>query len=119
MFKQKISTRAAVLGLIILFLILAQLKWKQWQSEREIEKQRQSILQQADALQKKNDELNQSLQYLNSPDFKENVARQQLGLKKQGEQVYSFANNSANPGQDQTGDGQSNLKKWWGYFFGN
>ena len=84
----------------------------------EIEKQTKNLQSQADALQKQNNDLNQSLQYLSSASFKERVARQQLNYKKQGEVVYGFADE-----QDQAGiksDKRTktpNALKWWNYFF--
>ncbi|MBI5530103.1 MAG: septum formation initiator family protein [Candidatus Doudnabacteria bacterium] len=75
--------------------------------------------QQADALQKKNDDLSQSLQYLNSPSFKERVARQQLNLKKDGEQVYGFTDGNGSSTDSQVAIKTSNAKKWWDYFFTN
>lgn len=118
-FKQTISTKFAIAALLILLLFLADLKFKQWKNQRQIEQQKQSLQQQTDALQKKNDELSQSLDYLNSPTFKESVARQQLGLKKQGEQVYSFSNATQTDQGGQSQTSSNNLKKWWNYFFGS
>ncbi|HVY68202.1 MAG TPA: septum formation initiator family protein, partial [Patescibacteria group bacterium] len=68
---------------------------------------------------KKNDELNQSLQYLNSPSFKERVAREQLNLKKEGETVYGFseADSASSTALAVPTDGLSNPAKWWNYFF--
>lgn len=116
--KQTLSSKAAIFALLILFIFLGNLKYKQWKSQREIEKQKQTLLKQADDKQKKNDELNQSLQYLNSPSFKERVARQELNFKRDGETVYSFGNSAA-ANQDTSGQNnkQTNIKKWWGYFF--
>ena len=99
---------------------LGQLKFKQWQNQNRIETEKLNLLQQADELEKKNQELTKSLEYLNSPDFKEKVAREQLALKREGEVVYSF---SAKP-ETQTilTDSrikQGNLEKWWDYFFKN
>ena len=116
--KKTISSRLAIITLIVLLIFLADLKYKQWKNQQEIEKQKSNLLAQADTLQKKNNELNQSLQYLNSPSFKERVAREQLNLKKDGEVVYSFGD-----APDQTMEKSKqetkipNPQKWWDYFF--
>ena len=115
--KQLLSSKLAIFSLIILLAFFVNLKFKQWQNQRQIEKQMQELQSQAQTLQKKNDELNQSLQYLNSPDFKERVARQQLGLKKEGEQVYSFGQPTATTTDQSSAKKQSNASKWWDYFF--
>lgn len=114
--KQAISSNLAIAALLILLAFLGRSKFKQLRDQNEINRQKATLQAQADAQQKKNDELNQSLSYLNSSDFKEKVARDQLGLKKQGEQVYTFANAPAPapPAQPPAG---SNFKKWLAYFF--
>lgn len=118
--KHTLSSKITIVGLLILLAFLANWKYKQWESEKQVSAQRQSLQRQADALQKKNDELSQSLGYLNSDSFKESVARQQLGLKKQGEQVYTFADApQTDQGQNQKASAESNPKKWLDYFFSN
>jgi cell division protein FtsB len=115
--KQTITSKAAILALVLLLLFLGFSKFKQWQNQREIVKQKQTLLAQAEAQQKKNEELKQSLEYINSPNFKESVARQQLGLKKQGEEVYSFVDAQSQANQTQAETKEGNFTKWWNYFF--
>jgi cell division protein DivIC len=117
--KQTLSSKIAIVGLLILMVFLAELKFRQWKSQKQIETEKKNIQQQTDAVQKKNNDLNQSLEYLNSSNFKERVAREDLGLKKQGEIVYSFGNTSPqdNTIQSQQVTYDSNTKKWWNYFF--
>lgn len=120
MYKFKLSSKITIIGLCLLLIFFGDLKFKQYQNQRQIEQQRQSLQKQADDLQKKNNDLTQSLQYLNSDSFKERVARQQLGLKRTGEQVYAFTNAPAPaPADSNTQSSGGNLKKWWDYFFGN
>ena len=116
--KEKISSGLAIAALLLLALFLGNLKYQQYRDQRQIEQQKQNLQQQADALQKKNNQLTQSLEYLNSTDFKESVARQQLDLKKEGEQVYSFSNAAETAASGAEAKG-SNFKKWWSYFFNN
>jgi cell division protein FtsB len=116
--KQRLSSKITIIGLFILMAFLADWKYRQWVSEKLIEKQKLDLQQQADALQKKNNELSQSLEYLSSDTFKEGVAREQLDLKKQGEQVYTFVDSSeSSQTQAQAPSGPSNAKKWLDYFF--
>jgi cell division protein FtsB len=118
--KQTLSSKITVIGLLILLVFLGNWKYKQWAGEKLIQQQKQELQQQADALQKKNNELSQSLQYLNSDSFKESVARQQLNLKKPGEQVYTFVDASqSGQVQSQGSKGPSNVEKWFEYFFSN
>ncbi len=116
--KKTISSKIAIAALLILLVFLGNLKLKQWRAQRQIEKEKLSLKEQAEGLQKKNNELNQSLQYLNSTGFKERVARQQLDLKKQGEQVYSFSDAPKVAGAStEKASGPGNIQKWWDYFF--
>ena len=114
--RRAISSKIAIAALLALLVFLGNIKFKQWQKQRQIEREKQTLERQADALEKKNRELSQSLQYLNSLSFKERVAREQLGLKKQDEQVYSF---SSAPEVLAAFDGkqEANWKKWLDYFF--
>ena len=116
--KTALSSKIAILALLILAGFFGNLKFKQWQSQKQIEQEKQKLQSQAEALQKKNDELNLSLSYLNSPDFKERVARQQLNLKKQGETVYTFGDLPGNAGLDEAEQKNGNAKKWRDHFFG-
>ena len=116
--KKTLTSNIAIVTLIIVLIFLADLKFKQYKSQKEIEKQTQSLQAQADALDKQNNDLNQSLQYLSSDSFKERVARQQLNYKKQGESVYGFT--EAAPQATNPAVAQSNIsdaQKWWNYFF--
>ncbi len=116
--KQILSSTVGLIALTLLLLFLGDLKFRQYQSQKIVEAQTQSLQQQADALQKQNDQLNQSLQYLNSPDFKEQVARQQLNYKRQGEVVYGFSGSGTQAIQSQqAAPAESDSQKWWNYFF--
>ncbi len=118
--KQTLSSKITLFLLALMLVFLGQLKFKQWQSQRRVEKEKQSLQRQADELLKKNNELSQSLEYLNSPNFKERVAREQLALKKDGEQVYSFSVRPQEPQQEsESQKPQSNFEKWRIYFFKN
>jgi len=118
--KQTLSSKITIVGLLILLAFLADWRYKQWTGEKIIRAEKQDLQQQADSLQKKNDELSQALQSLNSDSFKEGVARLQLNYKKPGEQVYTFVD-AAQTGQPQepASSGGGNAKKWLDYFFGD
>lgn len=118
--SQKISSKIAIFGLVILAGFLGLQEYKQLSNQKKIEAQKRNLQAQADALTKKNADLSESLKYLNSPNFKEKVARQQLNLKKEGETVYSFADASmSNSSIEQSKTKQANFAKWWNYFFAN
>jgi cell division protein FtsB len=119
MFKKNVSSKIAIAGLIFLLIFLGNLKFKQWLSSREIQINITNLKQQVSEREQKNNELAQSLDYLNSNDFKEKVAREQLGFKKSGEIVYGFSEPSQNQSIaiTETQEKTSNVQKWWNYFF--
>ena len=119
-YKALISTKFFLVLLVLFLVFLGNLRFQQWKAQQAIEKEKQALSQQADALQKKNNELNQSLSYLNTTDFKERIARQQLNLKKDGEVVYTFTDPQASTSTP-TGStgGSNNFQKWINYFVGN
>jgi cell division protein FtsB len=119
--KQIASSKIVVALLVVLLAFLTNIKYRQWREEQSVNKLRDDLLQQAATQQKKSQDLNNSLSYLNSNDFKEQVARQQLDLKKNGELVYNFTQNDAtvNTSKPTQSTSKTNQEKWWQYFFGN
>ncbi len=120
--SQIISSKVAIGILLILLVFFANLKYQQWKNQQVIEQQKQDLQEQANQWQQKNDELTQSLQYLNSSSYREQVARQQLNLKINGENVYSFTTAAAQATTTALASpapSLSNPRKWWNYFFQN
>lgn len=117
--KQTLSSKIVIFGLAVLLVFLGNLKYNQWKNQKNIEIEKNNLQAQAEKLQKQNDDLNQSLQYLSSPDFKEKVARQQLNLKKDGEMVFGFKEAKIQTDTAEKKTGVSNFKKWADYFFNN
>lgn len=118
--KKLLSSKFFFAGMLIFLAILANVKFQQLKNESAIEKEKNTLAAQADSLQKKNQELSDSLSYLNSQDYKERIARQQLNLKKEGEAVYNFSVLNNQNSSDRPEDSEdSNAKKWWDYFFNN
>ena len=121
-YKQFVSSKIVIALLASFLLFLCYLKWQQYKSERAVDAEKQSLISQERSLEKKNDDLNQSLSYLSTPEFKERLARQQLNLKKDGEVVYNFSEKTNEPDSTATPvsqDSGSNFKKWVNYFIGD
>lgn len=118
--KKSLTSSAALIILLVAAGFLAQTEYRQWQKEQKIDKQKHSLQQEADELQQKNNQLAKSLDLINSPDFKESIARQQLNLKMQGETVYGFNDQAPSPASLQEDSKQSpgsNFENWLNYFF--
>ena len=122
--KLKLSwtSKLTLLLLLGLAIFLGNIRYQQWKNQRAIEQEKQQLQDQVAAMSKKNQELSDSLSYLNSTDFKDRVARQQLNLKRNGEVVFGFTDAppltspSASPVRV---SGTSNYEKWLEYFFGS
>ncbi|MDD5527648.1 MAG: septum formation initiator family protein [Patescibacteria group bacterium] len=77
------------------------------------------------SLQSSNDDLAKLETYLQSDQFAEKEARLNLGLKMPGEHVAVIENSGLNSqldnggsANDNTDKKNSNIRKWWNYFFG-
>jgi cell division protein FtsB len=115
---QTFSTKIFLAIVLATAAVLGNIKFRQWQSKNRIEAEKQELLRQAEELSNKNQELAESLKYLNTMNFREKIARQQLGLKKEGENVYVFPEKLTAPETGQPGGNTGkNWQKWWNYFF--
>lgn len=112
------TSKTILIALIISAGFLGRQKFRQYRLQTAIETEKQNLLNQLNELEGKNAELNQTLGYLNSKNYKETIARQQLNMQKEGELVYSFSEapddgiSSNNYIESQT----SNFQKWVNYF---
>lgn len=89
--------------------------WEMWQ-RRDIFNERQEV---RDALASKNEELKRELSEAQTPEYIEKVAREKLGLVKEGETIILMPprkdSGQANiPAPDESAP---NWKKWWRLFF--
>ncbi len=105
-------------GAIIVLIAVFGLELQQWQTRRKIDSEINALKQeQADLLQK-NSALEQSLQYFASDSYKEKLAREQLGLKKDGEIVINYpVGGMLNQSENKNEAPKSNPQKWWEYIF--
>ncbi len=112
--KTKIGTVVLSLALVgVGFLTLNSLLAKY-----RIDKQIRQLQARADQVQGQNQSLSDLVNYLNTDQYKEKVAREQLNLKKDGEYVVALPQNQ----QEQvaaasTETQKSNTEKWFNYFF--
>ena len=107
------------LGAIIIVLLgVFALELQQWQQRRKINAEISHLKEEQSSLEARNNALQQSLQYFSSSEYQEKLAREQLGLKKDGEIVVNFPPGGIASGQaEQTSKSQSNPQKWWQYLF--
>ena len=114
-----INSKLFILAMVILCVFFVNLKYKQYKQQKLIETEKNSLTKQIQELESKNSVLSQSLSYLDTLEFKEKLARQQLNLKRKEEQVFNFSEKltSDNPlGLEMQKQQKSNFQKWWEYF---
>lgn len=120
--KLNLSSKFALVALLIFAAFLGDLRYQQYKNQVAIQKEKKDLQDQISALTDKNENLTQSLSYLGSSDFKERMARQQLNLKRNGEEVFGFTDaptSGSAPSNDQNNANLPNYEKWIEYFFGN
>jgi len=108
---------------ILIFFIINFVKT--WSQNHAVDQEIGGLKGQIADLQTGNSKLNDLIKYFNSDAYVEEKAREDLGLKKQGENVVVIAdqklNDSANPVPPPAAGGQpadlSNPQKWWQHFF--
>jgi|SRR5579872_2684795 len=136
-FKKFISGKPFIIFGSALLLFVLFVVGKQFHQKIVVQKEINDLSAQAASLQQKNQDLQNLLAYLQTPDYKEKAARQQLNLQRNGEVVYTFSSQDGsaqpNPGIQQNTDPLvassensgaqskkiSNPKKWWNYLFKN
>jgi len=117
----KIFNSKPFLGILLIALIFAgAIEYKQYSERKSIDNEIAELEAEERRLTEANNQLQQSIGFLSSPEYQEKLARLQLNLKKPDEIVVNFPKE---PEGQQTEvvqvDSRSNLFKWWEYIFIN
>jgi cell division protein FtsB len=112
---------------VIALIFFAVLDARQYREHRNIAVEINSLQQQQNSLQQQNNDLQNLVNNWqgDASNNAEKVARDQFGMQKPGETVYSFENQQpsqvvqAPAGETTAQAGQSDIQKWWDYFFKN
>ncbi len=121
-FKWLASGLFITVGLAVVVFIgvaLGKETYRKYQIQKEID----SLQQEAEKVSEKNQELRQLIEYYQTDAYKELEARKKLGLQKKGEKVViiksspeNYLNKTSNL-ECAESKNASNLEKWWRYFF--
>jgi cell division protein FtsB len=122
---------------ITIVLVVALISWavyvssKQLARNQRIEEEVRSLEQEADKIRRENETLSEKIQYFASNDFREQEAKEKLGMKKAGEEVVVVQSWQTEEGEEkaskmtpetsltqQAGETLPSYKKWWYLFFG-
>src|SRR6476469_2356741 len=108
----KIFYSKLFLGAVLVVLLgVFALELQQWQQRRKIDSEIAHLKQEQADLEERNTALQQSLQYFSSDSYKEKLAREQLGLKKEGEIVINYPAGGIPSSNSETPKSQSNPQK--------
>lgn len=102
---------------MIVLLGVFGLELTQWQQRRKIDSEIKHLEQEQAELEQRNNALQQSLQYFSSDTYKEKLAREQLGLKKDGEIVVNYPPEGVASQPAEAPKPSNNFQKWWEYIF--
>lgn len=126
--SSKITLFLLLLGFIWLVVNLVNVYYKKYKINKEIEDLKQQITQ----TEKSNQQISAMIDYLSSQNFLEKEAREKLNMKKPGEQVVIVEPSKNTPTSSESAlsqraapneqtaaisEPESNLMKWWKYFF--
>ena len=126
--KNFFGSRAVLFLLLLAFVWLSLVLVKAFYKKRQLEQEINALKAEIEKMDKKGQELNQLLGYFSSQDSLEKEAKDKLKLKKEGENVVMVqdtldaavgeSNNSGSATAAVSAPvGESNLVKWWKFFF--
>jgi len=115
-----------ILSIVIIayfFWSLGKMAWQNYQVNQQISKLEDEVVQ----IEDDNQKLSDLIAYFQTETFKEQEAREKLGLVLPGEKVLVFPGNDKNTNNDIVGTttdnsddkSEPNHKKWWSFFFSN
>lgn len=93
---------------------------QQFQKKYQVQKEISDLESEISSLQGKNKDILDVLNYFRTPEYKQRQARSVLNLQKPGEFAVALPPGEETPADDSGGLNQnheSNLAKWWKYFF--
>ncbi|MBU1178693.1 septum formation initiator family protein [Patescibacteria group bacterium] len=122
--QSKSFVRALMASGLVLIIFTSFGLGKEIVRRKEINQEIETTKKEIESLEKKNKELAQMIEYIETDSFKEIQARQNLGFQKEGEVAVSIETNSGDYQRDNSTTfasppaiDPSNPKRWWRYFF--
>lgn len=125
----KYLMRAGVVIIVALISWAVYVSSKQFSRNQRIEDEVSALQAEADKIQRENETLTEKIRYFDSNDFREQEAKEKLGMKRAGEEVVvikswqkddqetASMNTRMTLSSEQVGDQSPNYEKWWRLFF--
>ena len=128
MIEKKQLIRGVMVLVCILMIWFIYVSWKQIERNRRIEAEVSTLQKEAEKIRRENETLSEKISYFSSADFREQEAKEKLGMKKTDETVVVIKPRPADeavPTENQgekritsdSGADVPNYKKWWALFF--
>lgn len=126
----KYLMRAGVVIIVALISWAVYVSSKQFSRNQRIEDEVNALQEEAEKIQRENETLTEKIRYFDSNDFREQEAKEKLGMKKAGEEVVvikswqedgqemSSIGTGMNRSPEQIDEQSPNYEKWWRLFFG-
>ncbi len=117
-FRHPLFRLVVTLVSLTLIVNLSRSIYSLWK-KRDIVRQREEVL---GKLKADSEELERKLTEAQSPEYVEKIAREKLGLAKEGETIVLVPNDKSTNlqmtnGEDKIQENEPNWKKWWKLFF--
>lgn len=114
----------SIVVILYFFWALGKMAWQNYQVNQQIKGLENEVAQ----IEGDNQKLSDLIAYFQTETFKEQEAREKLGLVMPGEKVLVFPGNDKNADtsivetvtkKDEEVKNEPNYKKWWSFFFAN
>lgn len=130
MTTQKYWIRVGIVGLVLLVSWVIYVSSKQIARNGRIENEVSMLQNEADKIRRENETLGEKIAYFSSADFREQEAKEKLGMKKEHEEVVVIKEHPQSEVLNESGgerpmvtdvfdDTTPNYRKWWQVFFGH
>ena len=120
--------RAGIVGMALLVSWIAFVSWKQIARNNRIESEVSILQREADKIRRENETLGEKIRYFSTDDFREQEAKEKLGMKKEDEEGVVIKpqpesvvvtevteKKIKNPSMEM--NEEPNYRKWWNLFF--
>ncbi|MBU4360523.1 septum formation initiator family protein [Patescibacteria group bacterium] len=113
--KKILSSKTALLGLLIVFILLISVVIKNSNQQKKNSQQAIALENEILALEKQNQELDQLIDFFSKQEFVEKQAREKLGLAKPGEKLVIIPKQQLP--EKELDQNKSMPELWFKYFF--
>ena len=120
-FESFIKSRWATAVLTVVLVFMVTVSGRLYLRKYEIDKEIAKLQEQASRIESESNQLSELINYLSTPEYVEKQAREQLNLKKEGEEVVILPDSIEDEAKIAGADtkAESNPKKWYKYLFEN